>query len=96
VALPARGHRVTGIDVAPSMVRLARETGAYEDVQQADAVALPRADEAFDLAAAFMSVTRGDVGRTASRLQASAMAFRLALRALVRGSRCESGAVAPL
>jgi SAM-dependent methyltransferase len=54
--LHARGHRLTGVDVAPTMVRFARETGAYAEVHHADAAALPLADGAFDLAVAFMSL----------------------------------------
>jgi SAM-dependent methyltransferase len=56
VALRELGHRLTGVDAAPSMVRLASETGAYERVLAADAAALPFADGAFDLALAFMSL----------------------------------------
>jgi SAM-dependent methyltransferase len=56
VGLQARGHRVIGVDVAPSMVRLARETGAYAEVLLADAAALPLADGAVDLVVAFMSL----------------------------------------
>jgi ubiquinone/menaquinone biosynthesis C-methylase UbiE len=54
--LHALGHRLTGVDLAPSMVRFARETGAYAAVHHADAAALPLADGAFDLVVAFMSL----------------------------------------
>ena len=50
------GHRVTGVDVAPSMVTMASETGAYVDVLEADAGRLPFTDGAFDLVLAFMSL----------------------------------------
>jgi SAM-dependent methyltransferase len=55
-ALRERGHRLTGIDLAPTMVRFARETGAYERVLHADAAALPLPDGGFDLVVAFMSL----------------------------------------
>jgi SAM-dependent methyltransferase len=66
-ALRERGHRVTGVDLAPSMVRLARETGAYEEVLHADAAALPLADAAFDLVVAFMSLQDMDDAAGAAR-----------------------------
>ena len=56
VVLARLGHRLTGVDLAPSMVRLARETGAYADVVHADAAALPFGDASFDLVLAFMSL----------------------------------------
>jgi SAM-dependent methyltransferase len=56
VALAPLGHRLTGVDLAPSMASLARETGAYDDVVHADAAALPFPDAAFDLVFAFMSL----------------------------------------
>ena len=56
VALRERGHRVIGVDAAPTMVRLARETGAYEEVQLADAAALALEDRAVDLVVAYMSL----------------------------------------
>jgi SAM-dependent methyltransferase len=56
VALRERGHRVVGVDAAPTMARLARETGAYEEVHLADAAALPLDDGAVDLVAAYMSL----------------------------------------
>jgi SAM-dependent methyltransferase len=52
-ALAADGHRMTGVDVAPELVQLARRAdpgGAYE---VADAEALPFADGVFDLVVAF-------------------------------------------
>jgi ubiquinone/menaquinone biosynthesis C-methylase UbiE len=54
--LHARGHRLTGVDLAPSMVRFARASGAYAAVHHADAAALPLDDSAFDLVVAFMSL----------------------------------------
>jgi SAM-dependent methyltransferase len=65
--LRERGHRVTGVDLAPSMVRLARETGAYEEVLHADAAALPLPDAAFDLVIAFMSLQDMDDAAGAAR-----------------------------
>jgi SAM-dependent methyltransferase len=54
--LAARRHRVTGVDLSPTLVRHARaadERGAYV---AADAAALPFRDEAFDLAVAYNSM----------------------------------------
>jgi ubiquinone/menaquinone biosynthesis C-methylase UbiE len=65
--LRARGHRLTGVDFAPSMVRLARETGAYAEVLHADAAALPLAGETFDLVVAFMSLQDMDDAGAALR-----------------------------
>ena len=48
-------HRMTGADVAPTMVRRAAERGVYEQVVVSDAASLPFADGAFDLVIAFMS-----------------------------------------
>jgi SAM-dependent methyltransferase len=56
VALRECGHRVVGIDAAPTMVRLARETGAYEAVHLADAAALALDDGAVDLVVAYMAL----------------------------------------
>jgi SAM-dependent methyltransferase len=56
VALRERGHRVIGVDAAPTLAGLARETGAYEEVHLADAAALPLDDGAVDLVVAYMSL----------------------------------------
>lgn len=56
VALRQRGYRMVGVDSAPSLARLATETGAYEQVVVADAAALPFPDRVFDLVIAFMSL----------------------------------------
>src|SRR4051812_13861128 len=84
--LRARGHRLTGVDVAPTMVRFARETGAYHEVVEADAVALPMADAAFDLVLAFMSLQDMDD---------AAAALREAWRVLEPGGRLVMAVVHP-
>ena len=56
LALRERGHRLVGVDAAPTMVDLARETGAYDEVHLADAAALPLDDGAVDLVVAYMSM----------------------------------------
>jgi SAM-dependent methyltransferase len=86
VALRELGHRVTGIDAAPSMVRLAYETGAYDDVIHADAAALPLDDETFDLVIAFMSLQDMDDADGAVRESA---------RVLRRGGRLIAAIVHP-
>jgi len=54
--LNARGYRVTGVDVAPTMVRLAREADPEGDYRLADAAALPFVDAEFDLVVAYNSL----------------------------------------
>ena len=55
-----QGARMTGIDVAPTFIRHAREAEAERplgiDYREADALALPFGDAAFDFATAFMSL----------------------------------------
>lgn len=86
VALRDLGHRVTGVDAAPSLARLAERTGAYAEVMVADAVALPCADAAFDLVIAFMSLQDMDD---------AAGAVREAARALASGGRLVAATVHP-
>lgn len=54
--LKARGHNVTGVDAAPTMIRLAREADLEGDYLVADASALPFDNESFDLVVAFNSL----------------------------------------
>lgn len=54
--LAERGHQVVGVDVAPTMVRLAHAADARLPVAVADAAALPIAGGAADLVVAFMSL----------------------------------------
>jgi SAM-dependent methyltransferase len=54
--LKARGHTVSGIDVAPTMIRLAREADPGGEYAVADAADLPFADATFDLVVAFNSL----------------------------------------
>jgi SAM-dependent methyltransferase len=56
IVLHELGHRLTGVDSAPSLPRLATHTGTYEKVVVADAAALPFPDHSFDLVMAFMSL----------------------------------------
>jgi SAM-dependent methyltransferase len=46
--LGARGHRVTGVDASPSLVRLARDADATGSYLISDAAALPFGGECFD------------------------------------------------
>jgi SAM-dependent methyltransferase len=65
------GHRVIGVDAAETMVRHARDTGAYERVLSAPASSVPLPDSAADLVVAYMSLhdmddlagTLGEVAR---------------------------------
>ena len=54
--LHSRGHRVVGIDAAPTMVRLAASHEAGQPALVADAGRLPFRDGAFDLAVAYMAL----------------------------------------
>lgn len=56
VALRQAGHRVVGVDSSAALAEVARGTGAYDEVVEADAAALPFPDAAFDLVVAFMSL----------------------------------------
>lgn len=54
--LRALGHRVIGVDVAPSMVGAAREADPEGEYVEADVAHLPFEDEVADLAVAFMTL----------------------------------------
>jgi SAM-dependent methyltransferase len=54
--LAQRGHRVVGLDAAPSMVRGAHDAAPELPVVNGDAAALPFADAVADLIVAFMSL----------------------------------------
>jgi SAM-dependent methyltransferase len=54
--LKACGHRVTAVDVAPTMIRLAREADPDGEYIVSDAAALPFDDRTFDLVVAFNSL----------------------------------------
>ncbi len=54
--LAARGHRVLGIDASPTLARAVRTHPQPQPVVIADAVRLPLADGAADLAVAHMSL----------------------------------------
>jgi ubiquinone/menaquinone biosynthesis C-methylase UbiE len=54
--LKARGYDVTGVDAAPTMIRLAAEADPDGDYVVADAAALPFGDATFDLVVAFNSL----------------------------------------
>jgi SAM-dependent methyltransferase len=65
--LKARGHDVIGVDIAPTMVRLAAEADTDGKYVQADAASLPFEDGSFDLAVAFNSLMDVDDMPTAVR-----------------------------
>jgi ubiquinone/menaquinone biosynthesis C-methylase UbiE len=54
--LKAQGHNVIALDIAPTMVELARAADPAMTVLLADAARLPFEDESADLAVAFMSL----------------------------------------
>jgi SAM-dependent methyltransferase len=54
--LQPAGHRLVGLDSSPTLAALARETGSYDRVLDADASAIPLDDGAVDLVVAFMSL----------------------------------------
>ncbi len=54
--LCAGGHRVAGIDSSPTLVRLMREAGGYDELVRGDAAELTWEINTFDLAVAYMSL----------------------------------------
>ncbi|GAA5114201.1 class I SAM-dependent methyltransferase [Pseudonocardia adelaidensis] len=50
------GHRLVGLDTAPTLAALARDGGGYERVLDAAATAIPLDDGTVDLVVAFMSL----------------------------------------
>src|SRR5689334_16320148 len=54
--LKALGHKVIGIDGAPTLIEAARKADPDGDYRLADATALPLDDNSADLAVAFMSL----------------------------------------
>jgi SAM-dependent methyltransferase len=82
--LVALGHRVTGIEVSPTLAAHARESF---EVVEADAAALPLEDESFDLVVAFMSLMDMDD---------PAGAVREAARVLEPGCRFSAAIVHPI
>src|SRR5271154_6480036 len=54
--LQSLGHGVTGVDAAPTMVRLAASHQVPVPAVLADATALPFGDQTFDLVVAYMSL----------------------------------------
>jgi SAM-dependent methyltransferase len=82
--LVARGHRVTGVELSPTLAALARESF---EVVEADAAALPFADASFDLVVAFMSLMD---------IEDMAGAVREAARVLEPGRRFSASIVHPV
>jgi SAM-dependent methyltransferase len=54
--LVARGHRVTAVDISPTLIGLARDADPNSFYLLADGAALPFADRAFELAVAYNSL----------------------------------------
>jgi SAM-dependent methyltransferase len=54
--LQPAGHRLVGLDTSPTLAALARDSGSYDRVLEADAGAIPLDDGAVDLVVAFMSL----------------------------------------
>jgi ubiquinone/menaquinone biosynthesis C-methylase UbiE len=86
VLLGELGHRVTGVDVAPSMARRAAERGVYAEVHLGDAASLPFREAAFDLVVAFM---------TLQDMEDPAAALREAARVLEPGGALVAAVVHP-
>jgi SAM-dependent methyltransferase len=81
--LAARGHRVTGVDAAPSLVAAAREADPDGTYVVSDAASLPFDDESFDLVVAYNSLMDIDdmagAVREASRVLESGSPFCVCL-----------------
>lgn len=54
--LVKRGHRVTGVDMSQTLIRLADDADGQSSYIRADAAALPLADESFDLVVFYNSL----------------------------------------
>jgi SAM-dependent methyltransferase len=72
--LAARGHRVVGLDAAPSLLAAAREAHPEGEYVLADAASVPFGDAEFDLVVAYNSLMdiddmRGAVGEAARVLE---------------------------
>ena len=96
--LAMRGHRVTGIDAAPTLVRLAREADPAGEYLLADAAALPFEDAAFDLVVAFNSLMdrqdlAGAVRESARVLEPGGRLCVCVVHPLLEAGRFESEAV---
>lgn len=76
--LAARGHRVTGVDASPTLLRAAAEAHADGRYVLADAAALPFEAASFDLVVAYNSLMD---------IQDMPVALREAARVLDRGGR---------
>ncbi len=89
--LAARGHRVTGIDSSPTLLRAAREADPDGRYELADAAALPFADDAFDLVVAYNSLMDVDDMPAAVREAARVLAPGGALCACVTHPLADAG-----
>ncbi len=74
--LRGRGHRVVGVDVSPSLVRLAQEADPAGEYRLGDAARLPLAAGEADLVVAFMSLHDIEDGEGAVREAARVLAPR--------------------
>jgi ubiquinone/menaquinone biosynthesis C-methylase UbiE len=54
--LKARGHKVIGIDASPTLIKYARQADPTGEYHEANAAAIPLANECCDLVIAFMSL----------------------------------------
>jgi SAM-dependent methyltransferase len=58
--LHARGHRMTGVDLSPTLIDYAREADPESAYVRADATALPFADASFDLVVSYNTLMNFD------------------------------------
>jgi SAM-dependent methyltransferase len=72
--LVGRGHRVVGVDSAPSLVAAARVADPASEYVVADAACLPFDDESFDFAAAYNSLM--DIGDMEGAVREAARVLR--------------------
>jgi ubiquinone/menaquinone biosynthesis C-methylase UbiE len=94
--LAARGHRVVGVDVSPTLVRLAQEADPAGDYRVGEAASLPLPDEAADLVVAFMSLQdvedlEGAIGEAARVLEPGGRLCLAILHPVATAGRFEDG-----
>jgi SAM-dependent methyltransferase len=89
--LAARGHRMTGVDASPTLIRLACEADTRSSYVMSDAAALPFLSESFDLVVFYNSLMDIDDMDGSLREAARVLSMRGALCACVTHPLADAG-----